>query len=378
MSIGMQKSKQSPVDMTPQPFQNLQGPLADVLARLIGGGTGGPVGGPGTIYGPSTGTAGTPGTPGRVTAAPAAAPRAAPRSAVVPAYGSPSNLFTSGQYGRGQVIGAPNTNWTSGDRQGMPMRPQTGGVNPGRNTNGTPAQLTGGTPGTMGTNPNNILAGIPYYQGPLVAPMTADEKAYLAKIKAQTSNPNGSTGSAASNYLLDVIGGNYLPGQPGANPFMDAAIREAQRPTLEQLEEQTTRTLPGRFTQAGQFTQPQGSSAFDRAAALATKGAADAMAGIATNMSFQGYESERGRQQDAAKSMPGVTRQEVDTTIEALKAAALPRLIQDLGIERGIEEFNNRVNNLLTTLGIAGGVTRPVIAQEGKSSGFNAGIPMNK
>lgn len=377
MTFGMNKSKQTPVDMTPAPFANLQGPFADVIARLIGGGSG-PVGGPGTIYGPGTGTAGTPGTPGRVTSGTSAPGAPGGVTGGIPAHGSPSNLFSTGQYGRGQVIGAPDTNWTSGDRQGMPMRPQTGGVNPGGNMNGTPGQLTGGTPGTMGTNPNNILGGIPYYQGPLVAQMTPQEKALLAKLGGQTSNPNGGTGSDASNYLLDVIGGNYLPGQPGANPFMDAAIREAQRPTMEGLTETLTRDLPGRFTSAGQMIQPQGSSAFDRAAAIASKGATDAMAGIATNMSFQGYESERGRQQDAAKSMPGVTRQEVDTTIESLKAAALPRLIQDLGIERGIEEFNNRVNNLLTTLGIAGGVTRPVIAQEGKSSGFNAGIPMNK
>lgn len=362
MSFGMNKSKSSPVDMTPPALAGLQGPFANVIMQLLGGGSG-PVGGPGTIYGAATGTAGTPGTPG------------VPRAGGSGTSGSnPMPSFIRNANGEISSSNFTPTNWTQGDRAGMPRQNVNTGMNPGNSPGGT-GGMTGGTSGTMGTNPNNILGGIPYYQGPLVAQMTPQEKALLAKLGGQTSNPNGGTGSDASNYLLDVIGGNYLPGQPGANPFMDAAIREAQRPTMEGLTETLTRDLPGRFTNAGQMIQPQGSSAFDRAAAIASKGATDAMAGIATNMSFQGYETERGRQQDAAKSMPGVTRQEVDTTIESLKAAALPRLIQDLGIERGIEEFNNRVNNLLTTLGLAGAASRPVIANESSASGFNAGIP---
>lgn len=63
-----------------------------------------------------------------------------------------------------------------------------------------------------------------------------------------------------------------------------------------------------------------------------------------------------------------IQSQEVDTLIKNLQAQALPRLIQEMGVERGMEAFNNQVNSLLSVLGISAGVTRPVIANESKSS----------
>ena len=192
--------------------------------------------------------------------------------------------------------------------------------------------------------------GGPSYEGPLVAPITDAERAMLLQLQQ--------SGMGRQGLIEDTIAGRFLPGQEGANPYLDAAIRAAQRPTLEGLEETLSRTLPGRFTQAGQFVQPQGSSAFDRAAAIATRGAADALADIATNISFGAYESERGRQQQAIQ----LGQMEVDTMIKNLQAQALPRLIEDLGIERGLQEFQRKSEALIKALAIAAGVP---IAQQG-------------
>ncbi len=199
--------------------------------------------------------------------------------------------------------------------------------------------------GIMGGNTsqlNTMLNGIsPTGGGPMVAPIGANEQQVLDQLMKETA-----PGNERDAYLKDVLAGKYL----NSNPYLDEAIRAAQRPTLQGLEETLSRELPGRFTQGGQFVQPRGSSAFDRAAAVATRGAADAIGDIATNMSFAGYEGERGRQQEAVQLSQG----EVDTVLKNLEAQALPRLIQDMGIERGLEQFQVKMTSLLQALQLAG------------------------
>lgn len=202
-------------------------------------------------------------------------------------------------------------------------------------------------------------SGGPSYTGPLNANITGNEQDLLRQLMGMTG-----AGTQRSGVIGNTLSGAYLPGGAQANPFLEAAIQAAQRPTLQGLEETLSRTLPGRFTQAGHFTQPQGSSAFDRAAAIATRGAADAMGDIATKMSFGAYESERGRQQEAIS----LDRAEVDTTISNLQAQALPRLIEELGIERGLQEFQRRTATLLDVLKTIAGVTTPTVANEQKST----------
>jgi hypothetical protein len=215
-------------------------------------------------------------------------------------------------------------------------------------------------------NTSDPLRNIPQYGGQVgPAQMGGNEKALLDRLMGiQSGGQGGAPATPSQGYMQDAIAGKYV----GSNPFLDAAIRSAQRPTMQGLEETLSRTLPGRFTQAGQFTQPQGSSAFDRAAAIATRGAADAAGDIATNMSYAGYEGERGRQQEAAMQLPQLTAQEINSTIQNLQAQALPRMIEELGIERGLEQFQNRMNTMLAIMGIASGTTAPVIGQKSSSS----------
>lgn len=227
----------------------------------------------------------------------------------------------------------------------------------------TPAEYSGIRPDLVAGIRSLISSGGgPQYGGPLFSPETANEQAVRGQLM-DTTGP----GTARAGYTSDVITGKYLPGQEGANPFFDAAVRAAQRPTLEGLTETLTRALPGRFTQAGQFVQPGGSSAFDRAAAIATRGAANAIGDIATNMGLGAYEGERGRQQQAVQ----LEQAEVDTTIKNLQAQALPRLIQELGIERGLQLFQTRTTQLLQALQLAAGIGQPVTGQvsQGTSGG---------
>lgn len=218
---------------------------------------------------------------------------------------------------------------------------------------------------------NLMTNGPPQYGGPLTAPMSGAEGTTLNNLAGQI-DPN----NQRNQYESDVMGGKYL----NSNPNLDAAIRAAQRPTLEGLADTVGRALPGRFTQAGQFTQANnaidangniapgggggGSSAFDRAAAVATRGAANAVGDIATKMSFGNYENERNTQNQIA----GLNQQEVQTTIAGLQAQALPRMIQEMGIQRGIQLFQTNIQAVLDTLRTIAGVTAPVVANQSQST----------
>lgn len=196
------------------------------------------------------------------------------------------------------------------------------------------------------------------------APIGANESSLLNTIMGQVNDP------ARADLLQKTLSGYFLPGQQGSNPFLQASIEAAQRPTLEGLTETLGRTLPGRFTQGGQFTQPQGSSAFDRAAAIATRGAAQSLGDIATNISSGAYTSERANQQDALK----LNAQDVQTSISALQAQALPRLIQQYGIDQGMEQFKTRMQAVLQALQTASG-TLITAGTESKGNSSTGVVP---
>ena len=199
--------------------------------------------------------------------------------------------------------------------------------------------------GLIGTNTGGGVSGIPAWGQPFTAPLAAGETAGLSSLSTAANNP------LRTGQINSTLSGNYLPGQPGANPFLEAAIAAAQRPTFQGLEETLSRTLPGRFTQAGQFTQPQGSSAFDRAAAIAGRGAEQTAADIATKMSSDAYAGERTNQMTAV----GLSQEEIKTSIANLQAQALPRLIAQYGIDQGLAEFQNRIDAVLKALTISTG-----------------------
>lgn len=224
----------------------------------------------------------------------------------------------------------------------------------------TPAAYKGLQPQLAGSLSSLLSSGVPQYSGPTTAGLGANEQSVLGQLMSSTG-----PGTERSQYLDKALSGGFLPGQPGANPYLDAAIKSAQEPTRLALEQTLGRTLPGRFTMAGQSTAPQGSSAFDRAAAMATGQGARALSDIATNMSYAGYESERNRQTQAAQ----LSQAEVDTTIKNLQAQGLPRMIQQHGIELGMQLFQDNTKALLEVLKLIGGVTSPTIANQGQSTG---------
>lgn len=414
--MGGSSSKQSskPVDMTPGAFKDLQGPFAGVLQNLIGQyvpkGTDAIMGG---YKGPLT----TPISGGEQQA-----------------LQQSQNI--ANQIGQGAAPGQPG----SANPQDPAYLQQAIGQNMQQQTPQAPT-LSQASQNLMGST---AASGTP-----------GGANQFVQGLNINGQNPQN-TGAGLAEFQQGLAGASQTGAYGGAtsNPFLQQYIEAAQRPTQQALEETLGRTLPGRFALAGQSTQQGGSSAFDRAAAIATRGAANALGDIGTNISYNALEAARGRessalenelarrgqsglqtqsltasalqqQLDRAQQIPGmeaqianlgantaytqgqtqglgaqnaltlaqarateagrgqtnaqtgltnsqITSNDMNTAIQNLQAQALPRLIQDLGVERGMESFNNQVNALLSTLGIASGTTRPVVSQEssGKSSSF--------
>lgn len=442
MNLGGSSSSSTPVDMTPTAFKNLQEPFASVIANLLGfqqptQGTG--TGGRSRTTG-ATGTTRDAGFDQSLVVKPGDNMRGVNPVQGAFVRGNPGQMNT-GIYqrlsdGRLRELSKLEVENTPRIQASGPDTSAGGG----NSTYYFPWELGSGAGNFDGTgggqgawvptgDASDPLRGIPTFDGALVAEMTDAERAALVQIEqlAQSGNEEALAALRAinPNAVMDVVRGfsqygtepiadfmsqfqsGYQMSPDNVNPFLDATIASAQRPTLQALEETLTRTLPGRFTQAGQFIQPQGSSAFDRAAAIASRGAADAMSDIATGLSFNTYESEANRQFQAmqeefarrftgqeaqkdrltgaaqsdadrqlgiGKALADITQQEFDNAIKNLQAQALPRLIEEYGIERGIQQFNNRLNTLMVLLQTAAGVTSPVIANESESSSFQFGI----
>jgi len=206
--------------------------------------------------------------------------------------------------------------------------------------------------------------GGPAYDGPTNPGISPGETTGLQALSTAAYNP------LRTGLLNDTLSGQFLPGQQGSNPFLQAAIEAAQGPTRTALNDTLGRQLPGVFTAAGQqigggLRSPNtrlgspGSTAFDMAAARAFEGGAGALANIATDMSFKGYESERGRQQGAIP----LQQADVQSMIANLQAQGLPRLIERLGVEDAMKLFGERTTNLLRALQVATGAPLTNIGQ---------------
>jgi hypothetical protein len=203
----------------------------------------------------------------------------------------------------------------------------------------------------------------PGYQGPFTAQMSPEEQRIMGQIGGY--QPRGFTpGQAAANEarLATIRGQNLTPTEQFA-PWARAINEAFREGTLENV---------GQFTAAGHNVQE--SSPFARAEAISDRARADALARVASDI----YQTERGYQEEAARyeeTVPGqraaVSAQDVQTLMDQLQAVALPRLIEEMGIERGMEEYARRMEIMLNFLGLGVQTTQPVVGTESESAGYN-------
>lgn len=112
----------------------------------------------------------------------------------------------------------------------------------------------------------------------------------------------------------------------------------------------------------------QGSSAFDKAAALAQTGLEQSMGATAAPIISSYLTNAMGQQTQGATQAEQLSSTEINNLVQTLQAEALPRLIEQYGMDQGLQEFNNRVNVMLQALGLGVQTSQPDTATTGQSN----------
>ena len=213
------------------------------------------------------------------------------------------------------------------------------------------ASIVGGA--TTGKRQLNI-GGIPQAPGPYAAPVTGNEQSILNMLMG---NLNPSAGAqAASGLTSETLGGKYLT--PESNPFLQSTIESAVAPLRNEWQNTILPNLKIGFTQAGQNITGFGSSPFDRAAALASNEYMRKVGDIGTQLAGQNYQQERTRQQEAVNQQGTMDAQRLQQLTQTLQSVALPRLVEQYGIDQGTQEFRNRLNTLMQLLNMQAGLAQ--------------------
>ncbi len=196
------------------------------------------------------------------------------------------------------------------------------------------------------------------------APMTAGERDALNRVNFQLA---GDPNQIASDELIgDTIGGKYL--SPETNPGFADLLGYTNRAISDEFDKEdlAQRAL---FSRAGQEL-PE-SSPFAQASVDLSKGRMDAIGRNTAALTSGIYESERNRQTQAVEQRRANASFEFERQIGGLQANALPRLIDEVGFERGFAEYKSRIDALMLALGIAADVTAPALGQNSRASSFS-------
>ena len=208
--------------------------------------------------------------------------------------------------------------------------------------------LTGGQQATTG------------YTGPFTSQLLDPVQQALGGAQNAAMTP------AHQQLLQQTLAGNFLPGAQGSNPFLQATIEAAQRPTLDAFTQAVQRRIPSQFAAAGQTVSGQGSSPYMRELGIAASQGGRALGDIATNIASNAYNTERGFQNQAMQ----LSQQDVQNMLANVQAQWLPQAIQEQGIDRAIASGQSGLQNLLSAFQIAQGYPLQNLQQQSTSTGL--------
>lgn len=211
--------------------------------------------------------------------------------------------------------------------------------------------LKRGTTGNMG---ELKLDGVPSYDGSFTADLTDNEQTLLDQIMAHV------TGRSANMTSADTVLGNTLNGQymyADSNPYLQSAMQSATGELQSQYENVTVPQLESTFKTAGQNIGPMGSSPFATALAVQNGAYLSSVQKTVTDMAYQNYSQERQNQLNAVNQASALDQQSYEQLTGALQSEALPRLIEQYGIDQGVKEYQGRLTALLQLLGYEGDAT---------------------
>ena len=196
--------------------------------------------------------------------------------------------------------------------------------------------------------------------GGFVAGLTGGQQAGLNQLQA-LSDPAGSQG--AFSTLQGIAGGNQLDlaNDPVFNQNLDFLGRRFA--ASFDPKEEANKAL---FARAGQ--QAPSSSAFANAQSRISEAKTQGLADLAAQFGGQQLQANRDRQIQASSALNTLEQGRAERAQANLTAQELPRLIEDLGLERAREEFIRRQQAIQQNLALAGGLASPSIGQFSKSA----------
>ena len=264
---------------------------------------------------------------------------------------------------------------------------------------------------------NLLSGGVPKYEGPRTVAATdqetslinqlfgragqAPEEVSLDSILSQIAGGGTALQKAGEASILDTLGGKYL--DPSTNPWLSKTVQAAEGDLQYDWENRIMPNLRTSFTGAGHTVTPgsYGSSPFDRSMALASNEQTRQLQDLATEVYSKNYASERDRMlqalglqqsetslragaQDAAlgaqQGQEGINLAErqaqTEELVTTLQAVALPRLIEQYGVDVGMQEFRDQMQQLFQLLGLTGNVSQmqaaPGVQEAGSAGNFGA------
>jgi len=170
-----------------------------------------------------------------------------------------------------------------------------------------------------------------------------------------------SQGLSQNEQLSQDLIGRRLRGD-FFNPEENDALRDSIKFTTQNINQQVNdQDLERRslFARAGQSLSE--SSPFAVAQASGNQGRLDAIGENTANLIFGTVEAERGRQTNAIEQARANSRGIFERSQASLQAQALPRLVDDRGVERGLQEFQSRLAALTQALGFGAGLVSPTV-----------------
>ncbi len=205
---------------------------------------------------------------------------------------------------------------------------------------------------------SNALGGGPQLTGPFTADITGAEQRGLDVLDQGVFSLDGLGADQEAAIRQALSGGEQ-------NPFLDQAIASATRPLTNnaELQELQDRAF---FTGAGQ--KIQGSSAFTAQRRRGLDDLERNIADVSTNLSFADL-IRRTEQQLQAVNLANEIFSNQRETITAL---ALPRLIEQFGLDQANEELRRRITAAENALTELGNLSSPTVGQQ--SSGFAVNI----
>lgn len=214
---------------------------------------------------------------------------------------------------------------------------------------GIRAPVAGGIEGIISSQ------GGPAFQGPFTADIGQAEQAALEGVQ-------GFSGNNALQQQSDVFLGDQLSGRalsPESNPFLQQTIEAATRPLFRAFDD---RELQERalFGRAGQKLQE--SSPFAQARSRATEGLLSAVGDVSGRIAGENFQRGLDRQQQAVNQVQATQTARFQQARGVLEASALPRLIEQFGIDQGRAEFERRMQMFLQALQLGGQISSPTLA----------------